>query len=645
MALIVLILTGSLAYVARSGEAAVWLALFAPKPVSERARDMAMVDTSPVIHVDRANPLGTVKIAEERAPVRDIVIDLEQMAPSSKPDSAAIPVYSAFDFLRGYLTNRTYPIIVDGIPWSNASINVQQYQEELGGVTYWDYWSESEDWNSPSYMFQDDAGTWQPYRTEVIRNAAGQETQAYLLVDRQGPGVMDKIWFTLDAIWMLATAQAIKDVGPIENMAEFLEWGNLDKLGNLRVEVDDRSVYDGSLRDWLSGKAWGLTPELAQILTWRHKEYGSSGSMLPVLYQKRLRMLLYGGSKKPFWLFATGVRFAGSVKPYTGTKTDLPLDEMTRLAQNVLHPESYMDTLENSRAFDLQVETETPATIRLNGAGTVEAMQFRIAKKYDPKDLWLTVKYGNEVGIDLPLIAFFGDPKYLVLHRSTPLGIVESEEAYIFYCNLPLPFQNGMTIQLATMRPNSLVVSARLAASPEVSNTQLWVLYRQATKLALYGPDYHVELPGDGKMVGLVLMSEEQDLDKIPKIFVPGTNVEDHVHRPWPMGFLEGNLVLKDGAGRSRMYGGHEDWADGGFYFNRGYTSPPGGSNRPFGGILRYKDGPDGYATVFRYFNDLSAFRFKNGLQMNLGHGTWKNNFPVKFGVTVYYYRQIADGR
>jgi hypothetical protein len=148
-------------------------------------------------------------------------------------------------------------------------------------------------------------------------------------------------------------------------------------------------------------------------------------------------------------------------------------------------------------------------------------------------------------------------------------------------------------------------------------------------------------LPGDGKLVGLVLVSEDQGLAQIPKIVDPKTGAEDPVKRAWPMGYLEGNLSLADGADRSRLYGGHEDWADGGFYFNRGYTNPPGGSNRPFGGILRYKDGADGYATIFRYFDDLSAFRFQNGLVMNLGHGTWDNNFPVKFGITAYYYEEM----
>ncbi|MBI3741609.1 MAG: hypothetical protein HY257_07630 [Chloroflexi bacterium] len=53
---------------------------------------------------------------------------------------------------------------------------------------------------------------------------------------------------------------------------------------------------------------------------------------------------------------------------------------------------------------------------------------------------------------------------------------------------------------------------------------------------------------------------------------------------------------------------------------------------------MRFKDAEDGYATIYRYFNDLSAFRFKNGLTLSFGHGTWRNNFPVTFGSTVLYY-------
>jgi hypothetical protein len=323
------------------------------------------------------------------------------------------------------------------------------------------------------------------------------------------------------------------------------------------------------------------------------------------------------------------------VQPFTG-KADLPSEASAR---NVIEPEKFIGTFDNARAFDLSVVPNSPATIRLNGAGTIAAMQFRIAKKFDAKQIMLRVKYGDTVGIEMPLVAFFGEHQQIIPHRSTPLGIVEDGDAYIFYSNLPMPFQNGMTIELANS--TQVGVNVRLATTSDTTKTQLRALYRASEKLAAFGPDFHATIAGDGKLVGLVLVTDGQEFDKIPKAYLRDKpNVEDPEKKPWAMGYLEGNLTLLDGAGNTRVYAGQEDWADGGFYFNRGYTNPPGGANRPFGGILRYKDGTDGYATFFRYFADLSAFRFKNGLQMNFGHGTWKNNFPVRYGLTAIYYLQ-----
>ena len=50
------------------------------------------------------------------------------------------------------------------------------------------------------------------------------------------------------------------------------------------------------------------------------------------------------------------------------------------------------------------------------------------------------------------------------------------------------------------------------------------------------------------------------------------------------------------------------------------------GMASPFAGILRYQGGDNGYATLFRYFNDAAAFLFKHGMQLAFQHGTWKNN-------------------
>jgi hypothetical protein len=324
--------------------------------------------STPTISAIPVRPSSVVaKLTSTLTPIHDLAVTFDQSTPP--PTDSANHVFTAFDFLQDYVTNRTWPTIIHGVPWTNSSVNIQQYQQPLGGVSYWDFWSEHENWDSPFYMYQDDTGDWHTYQTVAVRNAAGQDVQAYLLADRKGPGVMDKIWFTEDAVWMLTTDQSKKDVGPIDNMQDFIEWGDLDKLGNFQIEVDDQIAYDGPIKDWFSGSALGLTPGLAQILTWHHREYGSSGSIVPIPFQKHLRVLLYAGAKKPKWFMATGVRFADTAKVKPFTAADLPLAQMTRLAQNVLQPESFIDSL-NPRSLAVQADPGTPAAIRFDGAGT-----------------------------------------------------------------------------------------------------------------------------------------------------------------------------------------------------------------------------------------------------------------------------------
>ncbi len=567
------------------------------------------------------------------------------LGPQTSQQTAAkkIPVYRSSDFLAGYLSNQTSSIIVEGKPWINASTNVAQYQQPLGGNSFWDYWGESEKWDSTNHMWRDDRGEWHLYTAESIYLSDGKERTAYILVDRDGPGVMDELWFTHDASTTFFRVWNVFQ--PNVDPSELLEWGNLQKLGYLRIEVDSKIVYDGPVVDWFSGKAQRLTPELKKILVWRYQDFGSDGNIIPIPYQEHLKVSVYGGTGKPKWFMATGITLPNDTKvqSYTGSASDLPLDEMTKQAKYVLMPETWLNAQDNPQTRQFDVTPGSSAVVRFSGSGTLTAMQIKIDKKYDPKNLRLTVKYGNEAGIDMPLIAFFGEPDQISLHHSSPSGIIEQGASYLFYSNYPLPYLNGMTIEISTDGANA-ALTLRTAAIRESNNTQFRVLLKPTEKLEIYGPDYLVVVPGDGKMVGLVLVTKDQEFSKIPKVYTGSKGTEDPAKMAWGMGYLEGNLNIYDGTGNGRLYSGQEDWVDGGYYFNSGYTTPSGGGNRPFGGILRYREGDDGYATLFRYFNDLSAFRFKNDLHLMFGHGTWENNFPVKYGATVYYYRQVTGG-
>ena len=635
---------------------------------AEPAADLPIVLPSPTVTV----PAPTLSPNSVIAPTPRVEPTL---TPRATP-TQVVQVYSSLDLLSDYLTNRTYPLIGEGKQWIVSSLNVAQWQDQFGGTTFWDFWGDAETWETTNHQWQDDDGKWRLFKQES-RKLDGRDVPVYVLVERQGPGVMDQLWFTHETIIFRGDIlNHLKILGP-KGLEDIVEWGDLHKLGNLRIEIDDRVVYDGAIRNWFSGAAQHLTPDLAKIFVWRYGQFGAFGNVIPIPYQSRIKVSVYGGSAKPKWFMATGVSLPRGtrVKPYSN---DLPLYEMTRFAPNVLAPENVINQFASPRV-ELTAQANAPAVIRFEGAGAVQAIQFAIPKRYDPKQLALRVKYGDDIGIDLPFIAFFSDHDYVVPHRSTPIGVIDSGDAYTFYSNLPMPYQRGITIEIATKSAMPIAFSARVAttsviasreaakqspslntgiassrdpstlplrgsaqdaplAMTEPVNTQLRAHYKSNERLQPFTPDYQVKIPGDGKLVGIVLVTKDQDFKRVPTRNLPGTNQEDPATHSWPNGYLEANLSLMDGAGNARIFNGHEDWAGGGYYFNLGFTTPSGGGNRPFGGILRYKEAVDGYATVFRYFNDLSAFRFKKGLTLSFGHGTWRNNYPVTFGTTVLYY-------
>lgn len=559
----------------------------------------------------------------------------------------AIPAYGALDYLSDYLTNVTSPLVVQGKPWDFGSTNFVQFRKPGGGTTFWDYWGEGEPWTSANHEWRDAIGDWHNYYSETVRDCSGKAYTSYVLLDVKGPGVMDKLWFTHDP-----TTSFLGIVGLANPPNLFLsldspdltQWGDLSKVGNLRIEVDDDIVYDGPIENWFSGDAQHLNSDLKKIFVWRYSQFGSDGNIIPIPYQRRLKVSVYGGTGKPKWFMATGITFPSgtTLESYIGEPNASLSDQMQPLAQNVLTPETYINSL-NPMTIPMTVKPGGPAIMVSKGSGTIEALDFRISKHYDPRKLWMKVQYGDQVGIDLPLLAFFSEPDEISLHHSAPIGLIEDGDSYLFYSNLPMPYRDGFKIEVSGDVSSEVPISASFGiSSGEPYDTQLRSLYQPPSTQQIYGPDYLVNVPGDGKLVGLVLVTKDQGYDRIPLVIDYHTSNESTEFRKWPMGYLEGNLTIRDGAGNARYYSGQEDWAEGGFYFNSGYNLPPGGGNRPFGGILTFESGPNGRATLFRYFNDLSAFPFHKGLSMSFGHGTWNNNFPVSYGVTILYYHLVG---
>ena len=547
------------------------------------------------------------------------------------------------DYLTDYFDNRTYPTIADAKPWINTSVNWTQYNEPLGGITFWDFFASNfhehseEPWDSTDYGWQDYQGKWQQYAQESIRDQTGKSVPSYVIVDRDGPGVVDKMIFT----------EYSQGVRPWESPADLVEWGYLGHLGKLRIQVDGRVEYDGAILDWFSGKALCLPEDLSSLFLWRHRDYGSNGSIIPIPYQKHIKISVYGGTEKPRWFTITGMTLteqprgkftAGCVDTSTQSK-------LGRMSANVFKPEAYLGSLNQREIIlDVQQKSNPSGKLEFQGYGTIQAIQFRVPKKYDVGAIDFQVTYGNQVGIHLPLMAFFGDQDRVAKHRSVPVGIIDDpgdSASWLFYSNYPMPFQNGMTIELTT-RGAGLKIPAKYSLASTTSPSQLKVMYdyyKDNSMLTSLGLDYVAQIPGNGKLVGAVLVTRDSVYDAKtiptpPANLVPGTTI-------WPMAYIEGNVTIRDGSGNLRVYSGLEDFADAGYNFDS--DQGQGAKNRSFAGVLGFVFNPPekGYVTIFRYFNDSSAFLFKRGLTIAIQHGTWKNNFPVRYGLTAFYYSQV----
>lgn len=575
--------------------------------------------------------------------------------PVLPPTPTEIKTGAAVDFLSDYLQNRTYAGILEARPWTNTSLNVWQYAQPLGGVSLWDYFATKfgqgfdEEWSSSRYGWRDDNGQWQRYRTEMLRDVRGQAVTGYVLVDRHGPGVMDKMVFTMYSV----------GARPADRDPDLPEWGYLSHLGRLRVEVDDRLAYDVPIEEWFSGAALCLPPDLARLLFWRYRDFGSNGSIVPIPYARHLKLSVYGGIEKPKWFTLTGVTLPGGtpVQPLAGCLDAAARATLAALAPNITAPETYPDRLNGPvetrelvpRAMGQTASDSAKSSdsIKLDGAGTITALQFRVPRNR-AADVNLRVLYGGELAFDIPLMAFFGDQDRTVKHRSTPLGIVDDPadpSAYLFYCNYPLPYQNGMTIELTT-RAQPFAVRVRYARTTEVTNTQFRVLYddwQSHPMLAPLGPDYSVRLPGNGKLVGAVLVTRDFRYDARTIPAPPPDQVQGAT--VFPMGYMESNVTFRDGRGVVRVYSGLEDFADGGYDFDS--DQGPGVKNLFFAGVLAFSLNPRerGFFTLFRYWNDLSAFRFRDGLTLSFQHGTWQNNYALRYGLTAFYYTEVSPTR
>lgn len=433
------------------------------------------------------------------------------------------------------------------------------------------------------------------------------EEEIVIVPRRLGPGVITGI----------NIAQWDTDgPNPYTNQAdpELQYWGGVETVGYISFYVDDGQypVLRMSMKEFIS---------ISKDACWIYTQNGASGCILPIPYSKSIKVTLTG---MPKWVNVAGVDYdhGTQVQSFTG---NFDTEVLAKLAQ-VRQDPSRMPELNNlaRREMSAEINAENPLVADFDGRGTVGGMHFRVPKGGE-HNMWIQIHYKDEAQptVNLPLKEFCGTGHKFAVHQSYLFGIREESDAYFFYFNIPISFENGVRVTLSTNGGNTKVDST-FFLSQESSNSRLRVWRDPGQILEAGSGDYVIDLgaPGGGRVIGILMDSFDYQLQ----------NSDDP---DWKFPYLEGNIfVYIDGVLRG-IYTGWEDMTYAGFYWKWFRTTEEG---CPIPGGATYADVKGASAVTFHRNFAGQGLDFGENLSLSFGHGSYGNNSRVGIGSTVWGY-------
>ncbi len=578
----------------------------------------------PIIGPALGGPLDTFP-AGETVPAVTTPTSRPKAAPTERLPNEKIREIRPDSLLEALFSPKNLTEQYNARPWLNSTTNIAWHTTlPWGGVTYADRFYDERPWTSKEHLWQDDQGDWHEYEKR------GDE---YILVKRNGPGVVNRLWFSYDDASQLTDFQKLDP-----RNYNYMTWGNLDKLGFLKITIDGQVVFNRPITEYFSGKPFGIPDQIGELINWKVPEMGSVGSLLKLSYAKSVEISVYRGEQPRFFAI-DGLTFPLTTKviPFTGRPTDYSKLATPLLSRIIKNPDVYLNTVGQKPESRLLKTNTKDGSIDFPGTGTIEAIQLKVPKHVDQGKLTLRIRYGSETAVSMPLIAFFGEKDRLSFHKSFPLSIIEDGDSILYVGNLPLPFDQGMALEVHHADGQRVDIAAQYVRSNRTVPSRLYVDFGSDEKLLANGPNYVRTVVGSGKVVGMVLTTKDQcQMCVRREYFDNGIEV---VFFPHQFGFLEGNVEIDTGKG-TLIHSSIEDFFNGGIYWNLFHQGVP---NQPYthhSGLLSGQwDGAKPFGTFYRYFHGTDGIEFTNALKVSMQHGVFNNNWPVTYALTIYYYK------
>lgn len=436
-----------------------------------------------------------------------------------------------------------------------------------------------------------------------------------VIAEDHGAGEIDSIWLTRDG-------------------------GNVRAIGNMRIELDGRTLVDAELQALVDGTlgapfVWPLVANATQ-------SPGGDYIKVPMPYRNSMRISVASHLE---YYHVDYRQFPSAAGVSTFSPSDPALDVLATLrAAGTGDPKPASASASvNERVVDVPAGGSV-AFAESDGPGGVSALRLRLPEPTGRlmSDLRLRIEFDGETTVDSPLGEFFGaglgaNPVRSLMFATTPQpGGVQLRSWW------PMPFAHSVRLSLAnTGAEPATDVGTQVETRPDAQwagalagGRAGYFTARSHAGPTTVGQDWiFADEQGHGKFVGV-------------SHTIRGSRTKTAFSDDAPY-FLEGaERVYTDGAASPQWYGtGTEDLYEGGWYFKNGkhFSDPLTGQpdqRTATGGCADY------CVAVYRLML-AEAIGYHDALRFGIEHGK-RNMVQPDYSSTAFLYTQpgatLADG-
>ena len=415
--------------------------------------------------------------------------------------------------------------------------------------------------------------------------------QGCVVARHDGPGEVDSIWLTRDG-------------------------GNVAATGNIRIELDGRTVLDAPLQSVVDGHLGA--PFVYPLVANAGESSGGVYIKVPMPFRSQMQITT---ARNPRFYHVFYRTFGTPRGVNAFNPADLASDVIGKLrAAGSADPKPPLPGMRETDAAFRLAPGQTTSFASVPGPGEITELRIHLAPVILDR-IRLRITFDGHVTVDSPLGEFFGSG----LGGRSVRALMFAADGGSFTCWWPMPYRSQAKLELLNDSGRSITGSAAV----EWARTDRWAEKLASGRAGYFASTSHagptaqgadwpfLSTTGAGKLVGV-----SQTMAGPSRTYLEGDDI----------GFI-------DGSGNPQLHGtGTEDFYEGGWYWNRGpFTGPFNGEPSHQQGV---RDCPVVCDSAYRLML-ADSIPFNQSINYGIEHGN-QNTVPAIYSSTAFWYARIG---